>query len=386
MRILVTASCSEGLVLPLVPISWALRSAGHEVLVTAPANMAGVITDAGLAFAECHPPVEMPEVLSYDRAGHPVPMPRGEENLLPHIGRGYARLAVRLLDGVRTLAERWRPDLIVTETYGFVGPLVAAGLSVPWIEQGMRLSSPPSITRAGVEELRPELRASGRTDLPPAMLALDLCPAGLRPQDRPGSLRMRFVPYNGRMENLPDWVLEKRERPRVCLTFGTRVPLNRSPIRGGFSLLEELMRRLPEIGAEVVVGASDAVVRDLGALPAGVRAAGHLPMGQILPSCDLIVHHGGVGTTLSALTAGVPQVAVPVIAEVWESARLLAAAGAARQVPFAEASADSVVQAAATVLKDPSYAERAEQLRAEIAELPSPAEAVRTIERLVAAG
>nr|UYS87211.1 HaiG1 [Streptomyces sp.] len=386
MRILVTASCSEGLVLPLVPIAWALRSAGHEVLVTAPANMAGVITDAGLPFAECHPAVEMPEVLSFDREGNAVPMPRGEENLLPHIGRGYARLAVRLLDGVRALAERWRPDLIVTETYGFVGPLIAAELSLPWVEQGMRLSSPPSITRAGVDELRPEMTALGHADLPPALLALDLCPPGLRPQDRPGSLRMRFVPYNGRMENLPGWVLVPRERPRVCLTFGTRVPLNRSPIRGGFSMLEELTHRLPELGAEVVVGAADSVVRDLGNLPDGVRAAAQLPMGQILPSCDLVVHHGGVGTTLTALTAGVPQLAIPVIAEVWESARLLTAAGAARQVPFAEASADAVVQAAAAMLKDPSYGERARLLRSEIAELPSPADAVRTIEGLVAAG
>ncbi|MEU8551428.1 nucleotide disphospho-sugar-binding domain-containing protein [Streptomyces roseoverticillatus] len=383
MKILVTASCSEGLVLPLVPISWALRSAGHEVLVAAPANMASVVTDAGLAFVASGPPVEMPEVLSFDRQGNRVPMPSGEENLLPHIGRGYARLAVRLLEGVRSVAERWRPDLIVTETYGFVGPLVAARLGIPWIEQGMRLSSPAAITAAGAGELGPELAELGLTDLPAAALSLDLCPPGLRREDLPGSMRMRFVPYNGRMENLPGWVLEERERPRVCLTFGTRVPLNRSPIRGGFSLLEELIHRLPGLGAEVVVAASDAVVRDLGPLPEGVRAAAQLPLHQILPACDMIVHHGGVGTTLTALAAGVPQLTIPVIAEVWESARLLVASGAGRQIAFADATADAIADNAAALLRDPSYGEKARLLRDQLVSLPSPAEAVRTIERLV---
>src|SRR5262249_56782124 len=98
-RILVTASCSEGLVLPLVPITWALRSAGHDVLVVAPANMASVVTGAGLPFAVAGGPVEMPDVLSVDRNGHRVEMPGGEDDLLRHIGRGYARLALRVIDG-----------------------------------------------------------------------------------------------------------------------------------------------------------------------------------------------------------------------------------------------------------------------------------------------
>jgi len=39
MRVLVFASCSEGLALPLVPLGWALRTAGHEVLIACPENM-----------------------------------------------------------------------------------------------------------------------------------------------------------------------------------------------------------------------------------------------------------------------------------------------------------------------------------------------------------
>jgi UDP:flavonoid glycosyltransferase YjiC (YdhE family) len=382
MRILVTASCSEGLVLPLVPITWALRSAGHEVLVAAPANMAPVITNAGLPFTAVAEPVEMPQVLSVDRDGNKVPMPQGEEALLSHIGRGYARLALRLFDGVLAVAKQWKPDLIVTESYGFVGQLLAAQLDIPWVEQGMRLSTPLSTRQAGADELAPELKALGLADLPDPLVALDPCPPSVRPAEVLNGKRMRFVPYNGRMEGLPEWVLQQREKPRLCLTFGTRVPLSRSPIRGGFSLLEELMHRLPELGAEVVVAVSDEVVNDLGTLPEGVRAAAQLPLSHILPVCDLAVHHGGVGTTFTCLAAGVPQLTIPVIAEVWESARLLTASGAGRQVPFFGVTADAVVETCAEMLATPSYSGAAQILRDEIAALPTPAEVVRDIEQM----
>ncbi|SDW71026.1 glycosyltransferase/glycosyltransferase [Amycolatopsis xylanica] len=383
MRILVTASCSEGLVLPLVPIAWALRSAGHEVLVAAPENMAKVVVEAGLPYVRSAAAVEMPEVLSVDRDGEPVPMPREEAALLRHIGRGYARLALRLIDGLRDIAKRWRPDLIVSETYGFAGPLLAAELGIPWIEQGMRLVSPPSISQSGADELAPELKELGLSDLPSPLLSLDLCPPGIRGADGGPAQKMRFVPYNGRASGLPDWVHERRDKPRLCLTFGTRVPLNRSPIKGGFSLLEQLMHRLPELGVEVVVAVSDEVSGNFTKLPGGVRVAGQLPLNQILPGCDLIVHHGGVGTTLTALALGVPQVTVPVIAEVWESARLLVASGAGRQVPFIGATADGIFDACAAILGEPSYRRNAGRLREEIAALPSPADVVRRIEELL---
>jgi UDP:flavonoid glycosyltransferase YjiC (YdhE family) len=185
------------------------------------------------------------------------------------------------------------------------------------------------------------------------------------------------------MESLPGWVLEEREQPRLCLTFGTRVPLTRSPIKGGFSLLEELMHRLPELGVEVVVGVSDDVAGQFGTLPRGVRAAAQLPLNQILPVCDLAVHHGGVGTTLTCLSAGVPQVTIPVIAEVWESARLLAGSGAGRQIPFADVTADAVVQACATIRDDASYRKSARHLADEMAALPTPATIATEIGRAV---
>lgn len=382
MKIMVIAGCSEGFVMPLVPLSWALRAAGHDVLVAASENMGPTVTGAGLPFAPICSAVEMPEVLSYDRDGNRTTMPREEEPLLQHIGRGYGRLVLRMMDQALALADRWHPDLVLTETYSLTGPMVAAARGIPWVEQAIRLVSPETIKKAAVGELAPELKALGRTDVPAPVLSLDVCPPGMGPRALPGTTKMRYVPYNGRTEKVPSWVFQEREKPRLCLTFGTRVPLpNKNTVPGGLTLLQALTHELPKLGFEVVVAVSDSLARTLDPLPEGVLAAGQFPLSAILPACDVVVHHGGHGTTLTCLAEGVPQVSVPVIAEVWDSARLLHAAGAGVQVPWTEASVETVTAACTAVRDDSSYAKTARALKDEMATLPSPADIVRLIEQ-----
>jgi rhamnosyltransferase subunit B len=46
-------------------------------------------------------------------------------------------------------------------------------------------------------------------------------------------------------------------------------------------------------------------------LPSEIRHCRFAPFRQLLPLCAAIVHHGGIGTTAAALTAGVPQLILP---------------------------------------------------------------------------
>ena len=46
-------------------------------------------------------------------------------------------------------------------------------------------------------------------------------------------------------------------------------------------------------------------------LPETVRCFGFVPMGQLLPHCAAMVHHGGIGTTAQGLAAGTPQLIMP---------------------------------------------------------------------------
>jgi len=46
-------------------------------------------------------------------------------------------------------------------------------------------------------------------------------------------------------------------------------------------------------------------------LPADVLHVAYAPFSELLPQCAALVHHGGIGTTAQALTAGVPQLIMP---------------------------------------------------------------------------
>lgn len=46
-------------------------------------------------------------------------------------------------------------------------------------------------------------------------------------------------------------------------------------------------------------------------LPASAAHFDYVPFSQVLPRCAAIVHHGGIGTTAQALSAGIPQLVMP---------------------------------------------------------------------------
>ncbi len=62
------------------------------------------------------------------------------------------------------------------------------------------------------------------------------------------------------------------------------------------------------------------------ALPAGTRLLNWAPYEHVLPRCQVIIHHGGMGTTHSAVIHGVPQIVVPHAADQRIQARRVAEA------------------------------------------------------------
>jgi UDP:flavonoid glycosyltransferase YjiC (YdhE family) len=382
MKILLTGSCSDGIVLPMTPFAWALRTAGHEVLISGPPNMRPQVTGAGLPFAPYREPVTFPDLLRKDRDGRAQTMPAGgEHELLAHIGRGYGRLAGRTLDEALALTDAWRPDVVVGDPQGLVAGLVAGARELPWVRLGFSMGSPPVLDDSARAEVAPDLERLGLPALPDPALTLDVCPPSVRRPEQTDVTGMRYVPYNGTAV-LPDWLLAPRRKPRVLLTLGTQVPL-----RGGLGMMGQLMKTLTaELGLEVVVAIDDTAAEELRPVPEGVVAVGRISLNMVLPTCDLIVHHSGSGTTMTSLVAGVPQMIVPVIAETWDYARRLDAFGVARRLTPQEADPDAVVAQCRPLLEDSSYRERAALLRDEIAALPSPGDLARSLPELIAGG
>jgi UDP:flavonoid glycosyltransferase YjiC (YdhE family) len=379
MRVLITTAPLHGHLFPLVPLAWALRAAGHEVLVATPENFVGEVVAAGLPGVPSAGPVGFAEFMLHDRGGNPVSPPADPAARRASSGRAWGRLAARTLAGTRDLVARWRPDLVVSEPVEYAGPMAAASHGIPWVEHWWGLAVQPEYRPAAGEELAGELAALGLATLPDPALRIDVCPPTLQRPGVPVAVPMRYVPYSGTAV-VPAWVREPASRPRICLTLGSMLP--RHGRRDFAGLLRAMVAELTGTGAEVLVAVEDEVARGWPDLPDGVRAVGWLPLALVLPACDAVVHHGGPGSVFTALTTGTPQLALPQTADQFENADRMAGAGAGARLLPAECSPAAVAAACADLVADPLYRKNTEALRAENAARPSPAEVVAVLERL----
>jgi UDP:flavonoid glycosyltransferase YjiC (YdhE family) len=208
----------------------------------------------------------------------------------------------------------------------------------------------------------------GITDLPQRYTAIDVAPPSML--DRPvHGWSVRYVPYNGG-GILPSWMSAPIAWPRVAVTLGTLAPetLGIDPIRRIIHIAEGH-------DAEFVLALGDTDLAELGPLPSNVRSAGWVPLNALLRSCAAVVHHGGAGSTLTSLVAGVPQLVLPTGAD-----RHINAAAVTRRNAGLEAEPDDLsAELLTTLLRDSSLAAAAREVSAEIAALPSPAALVETL-------
>ena len=105
----------------------------------------------------------------------------------------------------------------------------------------------------------------------------------------------------------------------------------------------------------------------------------------VLPLVDLIVHHGGTGTVLSALEVGLPQLLLPQGADQFFNAEILTAAGAARALPNDAQQPGAIGEAVQALLGDSPERQAAARLRDEIAAMPSPSDVVPALVELAGA-
>jgi UDP:flavonoid glycosyltransferase YjiC (YdhE family) len=169
--------------------------------------------------------------------------------------------------------------------------------------------------------------------------------------------------------------------PRVYLTFGSEA--------AGIGFFPDLYRAAvgsvvagiadPSIDLLVSVGrAADPAA--LEPLPPGVRVERWVDQDEALSRVDVTVCHGGYGTVVGSLAAGVPLVVLPLFAaDQWINAEAADRAGVAVALRGPE-DIGQLGAAVARVLADESYGERARAIQSEIASMPGPSEAVGWIE------
>ncbi|MFC4910166.1 nucleotide disphospho-sugar-binding domain-containing protein [Actinomadura gamaensis] len=390
MRVLFVTWSVSGHFKPLVPMAWALRCAGHEVLVASHPSFMGTVTEAGLPGLPVGPEVDIrAEIRANITAGSRRAETDAERAARQQRSRALrpmvasaAAMAGDLLDHAR----RWRPDLVVYEPLGFAGPLVARALGVPAVRHIWATdftAGMPGIEREHLGELFERYGVSSIGAV--GDLTLDPCPPSLQIDDELPRRAVRCVPYTGPAV-LPAWLRDRPRRRRVCVTWGN------SAVEVGPAdtfLAPRVVAGLGGLDAEVVVAANAAQRDRFTDVPANVAHIGPVPLGLLLPTCDAVIHPAGGGTVMAAVLAGLPQLTIPFMPDTSLNARRVAEAGAglniwAEELTAGAVAARSVADAATRLLDDPAFGASAARLRDEALAMPTPAEAVPVLERLAA--
>lgn len=374
MKILFSSRPAYGHLYPMMPLAEAARAAGHEVVFSTAGSFVPKLRalgfpsyDVGLTIAEA---MELAgsTVEQHGDDGRPD-LDFGGRLFIDVLGRATARDLVPLL-------PRLAPDLVVYEQGEFGAAVVARAAGIPVVLHSI---SPRMPQQAIDVVLRPRLeRLWADHGVPSAPIDaftgdtyLDIFPTAM--QDPafladPARLRMRPVPYAEPTADAPGW-LGAIERPLVYLTLGTVVATDER--------LQPAIEGLGALDAEVLVALGSADGAALGPLPDNVRVEAFVDQQAVLRRAALAVHHGGSGTVLGAIAAGVPQLLLPKGADQFLNADVLARGELASVLEPHQATPEATAAAAGAEMA--RHRPAADAARRELATMPTTHDVLATL-------
>jgi UDP:flavonoid glycosyltransferase YjiC (YdhE family) len=357
---------------PLVPLLQAARRRGDEVVVVGPPALGEMVERAGFAFWAGEEPGEREMASIRERL---AVAPPAEASVLGN-RELFGRLAtVAMLAEMERVFAHWRPDLVLREPCEYASAIVAAQTGTPVAQVAISLAEAEAGSIA-VAAPALEQHRSGLVDELRASPYLTRFPASLDPSPFQGTVR--FSEPTGTPGALPDW-WAGAQGPLIYVTFGT--------VLGCMSIAADVYRMVlaavKDTHARVLLTVGRRFDRALlGSVPGQVRVEAWIDQAEVLRHADLVVCHGGSGTALGALAAGVPLVIVPLFADQFENARRIAATGAGLVVehapdsargsrrPIDARAAPRVTDSIHAVLEDASFRRRARSIAAEMAAAP----------------
>ncbi len=387
LRILFATTRGAGHFNPLVPFIDAALREGHEILVAGPLVIAEAVERAGYPFWPCEVP---PEHLLGPTWGRVQTAATAEEAEAIVVGEIFGRLNVQAaLPRMRAACHEWSPDLVLREGAEFASAIAAELVAIPHTQVGIGLASTErqmmEIARRSVEEQSPGVMES--------ILGspyLTMYPASLEDPAEPGptsTRRFRDPAADAPPGPLGEW-WPADDRPLVYLSFGS--------VTGGLPMAPALygaaLEAAEEVPARVLVTVGNELeLEALGTPPPNVHLTRWVPQVDAFAQANLVVCHGGSGTTLGALAAGRPLVIVPLFADQPRNAKRVADVGAGLVVePLREGPSkalpsgidpDSLREAIRAGLRHDALARRAKAVADEMRGLPLVDEALGPVRR-----
>ena len=427
-RVVISTFGSLGDLNPYVAIALELRHRGYQPVIATTPLYRDKITSLGLWF---HP--VRPDLPSYDRPEDLEAMVRGAMDPMTGIRSIVGELIMPYLRGIYDdLCQAVQgAALLLSHPLPLVAPIVAERTDVPWVSSVLApmslfsvhdpavnaqlpwlrpfLKLSPALSRASIHLVK---RLSNRMLRPLYVLRAELgLPPGPHPlieglhapsaalalfskllvrdqRDWPRQLRVTGFPYHDLRGRLGD---------PVDLPLGLRRFLEAGPPPLVFSLgsaafwvagdfFKQSIEAAVALGQRAVLLVGDDRFLPRDPVPVGIEAYDYAPYGALFPHASVVIHHGGIGSIAQGLRAGRPMLVVPIAHDQYDNAARVGALGVARTLPRRRYQKQQVVSALRALLQEPSYAERARAVAAEVRHEQGAAAAVDIIEEVLARG
>lgn len=362
MRFLFTSTRGAGHLQPLLPYARALVQRGHEVRIAAPISVAATLDKADLMHVALDDPDDdaVKNVMGrMDAASADAAMPIAIQEIF------YGIQARTVLPGIQAAIRDWRPDLVVREAAEPAGAIAAEAAGIPHVRVDVhnphveamfiRLGAGPLDALRVVAGLPADGGAALRAE--PVFTAFPQALDSTSPPTPP--FRVRTDAPSGARPM-------KADVPFIYITLGTvagRLPKSKAAFRTALAAVADL-----PIHALLTTGPVMPIA-DLGPIPANVRVEAFVPQSEVLPRSNAVLCHGGSGTVLGALAAGVPMVVTPLFADQPANARSVEDCGAGLSVT--DGTEASLRAALMMVLSDPAFGIRAREIAVEMAAMNS---------------
>ncbi|GAC1611738.1 MAG: DUF1205 domain-containing protein [Mycobacteriales bacterium] len=358
-----TSVPAVGHLVPLLGVAHALRDAGHDVRIATHPDVHPLIIGAGLSPVAAGMSGREMTQERLRRWPETATQPGTEWAV-----RMFASiLGPAILTDLTGLCEQWQPDLLIHEEGEYAGPVAAADAGVRWVTHGWGSPLRPAADLSSVEGHVEQLWDTVGLPVPRwgglyQYGLLNPCPTTLQPDGPGAECTWPIRPEQLSGSQGPPGIL--KGPPDVYIGFGT-VPL----FAEDESALTAAVRACVRRGLRTVVTTPDPEqAARLSALDSSLVTAGRFfDLASVLPTCQLVVCHGGAGTVLAALGQGVPLVIVP---KGTPSQTRMAAACVAAGVAVASPTPGYLAAATARVLDQNSFCVRAEEVAQDIRAMP----------------
>ena len=346
---------------PLLESARLARGWGHDVTFIGQASVLPQLAGYGFPTVAVGPDTITDKRLPLRPVDRELERAAMRNSFVTRFGRARATALARLFKELHT-------ELLLCDEVDFGALVAAERIGIPSVTVNV-IAAGRLVSSIVVGEAWNELRLENGLDPDPdgARLGGGLCIAPF-----PASFRDPTVPVTPRWRPVRPTTPDPgpaRDGTLVYATLGTVFNVESG------DLLGRIIEGLRIVGVDALVTTGPYRKADeFHAVPAHVRIARYVDQQLVLGRCAAVVCHGGSGTLMAALSAGVPVVVVPLGADHPDNADRCLDLGCGVVLDAAAAAPSDIAAAIRTVTGNPAFRLAAQRLADEAAKQPPLAE------------